>query len=237
MVEAKKTVPTQDVTVNKTETSVEQEQVKTSTVATKKVDDLSAVSTAPEVTANKSEAQLKADTKTANINLDDQQSVLGENSIFDQTPGPDNDDNGNLENIDGGVNGDDDEDDMYALDGPIRDNNLNGNKFQQEQLSDIEPHDSDSPQRVPSAPFEEDPDSNFFTYLCIVMFLTIILYILYHNRQKILALLLEGRQGRSSRRPRSRNGSKAAYSKLDCNLEEAITSKKSLSGKSMDVIY
>jgi hypothetical protein len=85
--------------------------------------------------------------------------------------------------------------------------------------------------------FEEDPDSNFFTYLCALMFLCILLYVLHQNRQKILALFLEGRRGGRRSRERSRGGSKAAYSKLDCNLEEAIMSNKSLSGKSMDIIY
>lgn len=85
--------------------------------------------------------------------------------------------------------------------------------------------------------FEEEPDSNFFTYLCILMFLCITLYIMFHNKQKLMALLLEGRRGSRRTRERSRGGSKAAYSKLDCNLEEAITSKKNMSGKSMDIIY
>lgn len=91
--------------------------------------------------------------------------------------------------------------------------------------------------KVEHVNFEEDPDSNFFTYLCAVMFLCVLLYILHQNRHKILALVLEGRRGNRRGRERTRNGSKAAYSKLDCNLEEAITSKKSLNGKSMDVIY
>jgi hypothetical protein len=49
-------------------------------------------------------------------------------------------------------------------------------------------------------------------------------------------LCLEGRRG-NRRMSRSRGGSKAAYCKLDCNLEEAITSTKSMSGKSLDIIY
>lgn len=167
---------------------------------------------------------------------------LADNAVFDnldtQSENPDKEMDLNVENIDAGL-GEDDED-MYP-DNIERDNNRNDhvNKFPQETGNDIEPPENDSLPRVQRVNFEEDPDSNFFTYLCIVMFLSILLYILYHNRQKILALLVEGRQGRGSRRSRerSRNGSKAAYSKLDCNLEEAITSKKSLSGKSMDIIY
>jgi DNA-binding transcriptional ArsR family regulator len=119
-------------------------------------------------------------------------------------------------------------------------NNQNSNKFNNLPLTDVESHDNDQSRvRVEKVldEFEDNPDSNFFTYLCIVMFLSILFYILYHNRHKILALLLEGRRGSRRPRERSRGGSKAAYSKLDCNLEEAITSKKSLSGKSMDIIY
>ncbi|KAL7026082.1 hypothetical protein ACKWTF_013783 [Chironomus riparius] len=243
VVAAKKPVSMQNITVNKTESMAEQvhveEQVKTTLNETKKIDELPAQVTSPIVVtqAGKTETeQVKTDTKTANINLDDEQSALADNAVFDENPSTDKELKTNLD-VDGGVNGDEDDDEMYPVDFPLRDNNQISNKFQQEQLTDVEPHDSDSPQRVQSAPFEEDPDSNFFTYLCIIMFLTIVLYILYHNRHKILALLLEGRQGRNSRRARSRGGSKAAYSKLDCNLEEAITSKKSLSGKSMDIIY
>lgn len=99
------------------------------------------------------------------------------------------------------------------------------------------PQDEVSRKTVKVVDFEGDPDSNFFTYLCGLMFLCVLLYILHQNRQKILALFLEGRRGSRRGRERSRGGSKAAYSKLDCNLEEAITSKKSLSGKSMDIIY
>lgn len=132
---------------------------------------------------------------------------------------------------------DEEEDDDFQTD-LVRDNNRNvPNKFNNMQSTDIEAPDEVPHVRVQNMNFEEDPDSNFFTYLCAVMFVSILLYILYHNRHKILALLLEGRRGSRRQRERSRGGSKAAYSKLDCNLEEAITSKKSLSGKSMDIIY
>lgn len=113
----------------------------------------------------------------------------------------------------------------------------NANRNPQKEAADVnENFDVVNHKKIEHVNFEEDPDSNFFTYLCAVMFLCVLLYILHQNRHKILALLLEGRRGRRGRE-RTRNGSKAAYSKLDCNLEEAITSKKSLNGKSMDVIY
>lgn len=129
-----------------------------------------------------------------------------------------------------------DDDEMYNDDAMARNNNLPEVKIPQEPeptLDDV-PH-----KKIEVVDFEEDPDSNFFTYLCALMFLCVLLYILAQNRAKILALLLEGRRGNGRRgsRERTRGGSKAAYSKLDCNLEEAITSKKSLSGKSMDIIY
>lgn len=132
----------------------------------------------------------------------------------------------------------DDDDDEYGEDSMARNNN---NKPQIEVKLPLEaeptleeevPH-----KKIEIVKFQEDPDSNFFTYLCALMFLCVLLYILHQNRHKLLALCLEGRRGNRRARERSRGGSKAAYSKLDCNLEEAITSKKSLSGKSMDIIY
>lgn len=72
----------------------------------------------------------------------------------------------------------------------------------------------------------DDTDSNFFSYLMLLMFMTIIFYVLYHNKTKVLALVIEGRRGHSGY---SRNGSRrkhhsAEYRKLDSNLEEAIQS-------------
>ncbi len=138
------------------------------------------------------------------------------------------------------IDPDEDEDDYPPE--IARDNNKNmENKLNQipNASVDIRENENEQPRDQVQiiGEFEENPDSNFFAYLCIVMFLSILLYILYHNRHKLLALLLEGRRGSRRQRERSRGGSKAAYSKLDCNLEEAITSKKSLSGKSMDIIY
>jgi hypothetical protein len=107
----------------------------------------------------------------------------------------------------------------------------------QNQIDHGLPNEQNPTPKIVDVDFQEDPDSNFFAYLCGVMFLCIFLYILQQNRHKLLALCLEGRRGNRRGRERSRGGSKAAYSKLDCNLEEAIMSKKSLNGKSMDIIY
>lgn len=199
------------------------------------------------VIANKSvTAQAKAETpKTeSTVNAIDLEQLNLENSpvekdIFEDTELPEKD----IDTNDPNADMEDDDPDDYSPDLNIRDNNRNGpsNKFNNLPSVDIDPHESEQARAVRVEKvldeFEDNPDSNFFTYLCIVMFLSILLYILYHNRHKILALLVEGRRGSRRPRERSRGGSKAAYSKLDCNLEEAITSKKSLSGKSMDIIY
>ncbi|XP_055371609.1 trans-Golgi network integral membrane protein 2-like [Condylostylus longicornis] len=79
---------------------------------------------------------------------------------------------------------------------------------------------------------QEDAGSNFFTYLFMAMFLTIVFYVIYHNKTKILALMLEGRRGKSGRGRRKHT---ASYSKLDSNLEEAISSP--YSGRSSQIIY
>lgn len=132
------------------------------------------------------------------------------------------------------VDGYDDDDENFA-DDLTRDNN---NRLDVKIPPEPEATADSVPQKkVEYVDFEEDPDSNFFTYLCILMFLCVLFYILHQNRHKLLALCLEGRRGNRRSRERGRGGSKAAYSKLDCNLEEAIMSNKSLSGKTTDVIY
>lgn len=83
-------------------------------------------------------------------------------------------------------------------------------------------------------PFYEETDSNFFAYFLFLMAVCVLGYVAYHNKKKVLALLLEGRRGSTGRgggatsgSRRSRGGSRkhtAAYQKLDSNLEEAITS-------------
>ncbi|XP_045467189.1 suppressor of Mek1-like [Harmonia axyridis] len=76
-------------------------------------------------------------------------------------------------------------------------------------------------------------NSNFFGYFSFTCIVFVIGYILYHNKQKVLALLLEGR---NSRRPqRTRRPNSANYHKLDSNLEEAISS--SVTKNPSHVIY
>ncbi|XP_076749185.1 uncharacterized protein LOC143422438 [Xylocopa sonorina] len=68
-----------------------------------------------------------------------------------------------------------------------------------------------------------DEESHFFTYFTVISLISIATYIGYHNKQKILAIVLEGRRSRSSRG--RRRPSTANYRKLDCTLEEAVTSQ------------
>lgn len=85
-------------------------------------------------------------------------------------------------------------------------------------------------------PFTNDTDSNFFTYFMFLLFVCVIAYVVYHNKTKMLALMLEGRRsGTNGRSGLSRRKHTAAYRKLDSNLEEAITS--SGNGRSTQVIY
>ncbi|XP_017882307.1 trans-Golgi network integral membrane protein TGN38-like isoform X2 [Ceratina calcarata] len=68
-----------------------------------------------------------------------------------------------------------------------------------------------------------DDESHFFTYFTIVSLLSVAAYVGYHNKQKILAIVLEGRRSRNNRG--RRRPSTANYRKLDCTLEEAVTSQ------------
>ncbi|XP_059479193.1 trans-Golgi network integral membrane protein 2-like [Neocloeon triangulifer] len=104
----------------------------------------------------------------------------------------------------------------------------------------VMPHDT--PEAGPQMPSNDffaqndrgpETESNFSSYLLTVAIISVVCYLLFHNKQKILALLLEGRRNNSGsrRRPNSSN-----YRKLDTNLEEAITSPAPQSTNS-HVIY
>lgn len=82
-----------------------------------------------------------------------------------------------------------------------------------------------SPLLADAAEFREDKESSFFPYFMFLMFFVVTLYVAYHNKSKILALLIEGRRSRNhySRSGRRKQHS-AEYRKLDSNLEEAIQS-------------
>ncbi|XP_011497938.1 PREDICTED: trans-Golgi network integral membrane protein TGN38-like [Ceratosolen solmsi marchali] len=77
----------------------------------------------------------------------------------------------------------------------------------------------------PLSVIKEEDESHFFTYFSIITLICIGLYIGYHNKQKILAMVLEGRRSRRGRSGSRRRPSTANYHKLDCNLEEAVTSQ------------
>lgn len=102
---------------------------------------------------------------------------------------------------------------------------------------------SQSPNQSPSKeqlqnedPFINDKDSNFFNYFMFLLLVCVVAYVVYHNKSKMLALMLEGRRSSTSGRSGvSRRKHTAAYRKLDSNLEEAITS--SGNGRSTQVIY
>ncbi|CAD1469579.1 unnamed protein product, partial [Heterotrigona itama] len=85
------------------------------------------------------------------------------------------------------------------------------------------PEPSEQRDIIPHYSIRTDEESHFFTYFTVVSLISIAAYIGYHNKQKILAIVLEGRRSRNSRG--RRRPSTANYRKLDCTLEEAVTSQ------------
>uniref|UniRef100_A0A2M4AF49 Putative conserved secreted protein n=1 Tax=Anopheles triannulatus TaxID=58253 RepID=A0A2M4AF49_9DIPT len=95
--------------------------------------------------------------------------------------------------------------------------------------------------QAPVDPFFNQNDSNFFSYFLFAMFSCALCYVAYHNKSKLLGLVVEGRPRTSSGRGGFSKGRKhtAAYRKLDSNLEEAITSGSAPAGNhsSSQIIY
>lgn len=87
--------------------------------------------------------------------------------------------------------------------------------------------------------FRDDADPSFFSYFMFVMLGVIFVYVAYHNKSKILALLIEGRRSRtySSRNGSRRKAHSAEYRKLDSNLEEAIQSGGGTQVLTSPIIY
>ncbi|KAF3428380.1 hypothetical protein E2986_08591 [Frieseomelitta varia] len=85
------------------------------------------------------------------------------------------------------------------------------------------PEPSEQRDIIPHYSIRTDEESHFFTYFTVVSLISVAAYIGYHNKQKILAIVLEGRRSRNSRS--RRRPSTANYRKLDCTLEEAVTSQ------------
>eukprot|EP00088_Acartia_fossae_P023290 TRINITY_DN24343_c0_g1_i13.p1 TRINITY_DN24343_c0_g1~~TRINITY_DN24343_c0_g1_i13.p1 ORF type:complete len:497 (-),score=90.81 TRINITY_DN24343_c0_g1_i13:447-1937(-) len=61
-------------------------------------------------------------------------------------------------------------------------------------------------------------DSNFMAYFLLLSIVCIIAYLVFHNKQKILALILEGRRAQGNRR---RSGGRV-YRKLDSTVEDSM---------------
>jgi len=78
---------------------------------------------------------------------------------------------------------------------------------------------------------EMEEPSSFFGYFILLSIVAIIAYLVFHNKQKILALVLEGRRRQGNRR---RSGGRE-YRKLDSNLEDTMDPGKETSLR--QVIY
>jgi len=81
-----------------------------------------------------------------------------------------------------------------------------------------------------TGPYIED-ESSFLPHFIFLAILCITAYLVYHNKSKILALVLEGRRGQNARR---RSGGRT-YTKLDSTLEENMDLKRETSLR--QVIY
>lgn len=79
---------------------------------------------------------------------------------------------------------------------------------------------------------EEVSQSNFLGYFIVLSIITIIAYLVFHNKKKILGLIVEGRGGRQAGRRRSGG---REYRKLDSNMEDMMESGKETSMR--QVIY
>lgn len=79
---------------------------------------------------------------------------------------------------------------------------------------------------------KDPPQSNFFSYFIVLAIITIIVYLVFHNKKKILGLIVEGRSGRQSGRRRSGG---REYMKLDSNMEDMMETGRETSMR--QVIY
>merc|ERR1712013_206834 len=83
-----------------------------------------------------------------------------------------------------------------------------------------------------SSETKDPPQSNFFSYFIVLAIITIIVYLVFHNKKKILGLIVEGRSGRQSGRRRSGG---REYRKLDSNMEDMMETGRETSMR--QVIY
>lgn len=119
---------------------------------------------------------------------------------------------------------------------PTEWSNSGNGKFLDDPSDPVEidpPIDPDQPQSMHKSTEEKvssfhtmraDDESHFFTYFTVLSMICIIAYTGYYNKHKLLAIVLEGRRSRNSRDRRPRPPT-ANYRKLDCTLEEAVTSQ------------
>lgn len=190
--------------------------------------------------------EIKENSSPINVNINEKLNQLNEDTNLDIN-------NGNIDDTDieedklmsSNYYAQDGEEDKIkgSVQSPIQNNkqnNINNDiKLQQnpetfDKFNDIKNEIIKNGQKnILNDPFYEKSGSNFFTYLLIAMFGCILLYVAYHNKTKILALLLEGRRGQKGRVGRRKHT--AAYRKLDSNLEEAISSPSS--ARSSQIIY
>ncbi|XP_043504564.1 putative mediator of RNA polymerase II transcription subunit 29 [Polistes fuscatus] len=113
----------------------------------------------------------------------------------------------------------------------VADNILSGSDHQKNApTEDIDQSGSvDNPSESISEPskqrahFENDEESHFLFYFAVISIGFIGGYTGYHNKKKLLAIVLKGRRSKNNRG--RRRSSSPKYRKLDCTLEEAVTSQ------------
>lgn len=120
---------------------------------------------------------------------------------------------------------------------PQLDNTINNMRSDKQHIPVAEQHSykDNAAEIIDNDPFFQDEDSNFFSYFMCALLVCAAVYIVYHNKQKVMALVVEGRRSRSNSARGGRRKHRAAYRKLDSNLEEAIQSSGKVS--SSPVIY
>jgi len=124
---------------------------------------------------------------------------------------------------------DNDDDDAVVENDPVED----------DTESKVEPVLPDTQNNIVETKYENNmksgpemgEQSSFFGYFILLSIVAIIAYLVFHNKQKILALVLEGRRRQGSRR---RSGGRE-YRKLDSNLEDTMDHGKETSLR--QVIY
>merc|ERR1712202_14268 len=108
----------------------------------------------------------------------------------------------------------------------VKDKTVEDEATKQEDDSKVEPTLPKAEKEMTEIKYEDnmktgpemDERSSFFGYFILLSIVAIIAYLVFHNKQKILALVLEGRRRQGNRR---RSGGRE-YRKLDSNLEDTM---------------